>query len=295
MADPSEFASDIIVARRLFLEGADAVESHDRVRVTTGLLLTDLAVETLLKAALRRYDKEVPDLIGFLKLVGDVRAAARDSGGPKLDYLPSRLEPLRKMRNAVMHEGRAQLPEEAKKEVARARDALTMLVRDVFGFDFVNLRFSEFVKSPLLKYLMDEAEQRFAAQKYQESAAVCHAVHRNLMGAWTAYVRKLFWLDRLAPRHEEDARRDDLMFSLAAGVYLPDLKRFYDVTDGSVAHVNARGKIAQISFMNTVWSIRPIEQQVADARFALDFCGGMILQIEPRFGEESLLDNEGEP
>ena len=133
-ADPRQFASEILVARRLFFEGVESVASRDDIRVRTGLLLADLAVESLLKTVLRFYEKDIREGSKFHDLLSAVRTAI-PADGPRLDYLGPTVKPLRSMRNAVMHDGQAQVPEEAQKEVAKAGDAVTRLVRDAFGND----------------------------------------------------------------------------------------------------------------------------------------------------------------
>ncbi len=223
----------------------------------------------------------MPEAVRFPELIGAVKSAP-EHGGPRLDYLRARLEPLRSMRNAVMHEGLAQVPEQAQKRVARAREGLSKLVLDVFGFDFVNLRLSEFVRTPELRALLADAEKSADAQDYREALVGCVAVLDHLMGMWGAFLRDLFAIER-GYRHEDDRHRDRLIFSLGAGVFLPDLKRFREITKG--AHVSRSAAGNRFATFGAEWK-EPAEptRRSENVRFGLDFVGGLVLQIEPRLG-----------
>src|SRR5689334_5565310 len=132
---PQDQASDLLVARRFLLDAEEAVVSRDELSVRRGLLLADLASETLLKLGLRHFGVEVGEFRKFPELLGDVQAAGKEHSLP-LSYLRDPLLRLRSMRNAVMHEGIAQDPPSSRRAVASARRALTRLVADVFQRDF---------------------------------------------------------------------------------------------------------------------------------------------------------------
>jgi len=267
-----------LVARRFLLDATEAVVSRDDLSVRRGLLLADVAAEALLKLALRSFEVAINEQSRFGALLSDLEAAGK-TRDLKLAYARQPLQRLRTMRNAVMHESIAQGPSTARGVVAGARQVLARLVAEVFERDLENLRLDDFVKSPWIRLILKEAANHFEAKRYMEAATLAASAFRQLMGMWNSFVEDL--LDHGVAQKNDGNRVHAI---LSSGVYLPDLKRFREATDGAFAQISVNGTTS-FAYTKSRWHALG-ERELADARFALDFVGGLALQIEGRFDDE---------
>lgn len=271
-------ATELIVVRRFLVEGIDAVVRGDDVSVRSGIVLVDLAVETLLKTVLRRYGKSIHPKSDFHKLLAEV-VGAPGTGGPDLSYVTT-LTPLRNTRNCVMHDGTGQEPHVALALVSSAQSVLVRVVHDVWDRDLVNLGTHEFVNDPAIRQFLDEGTAHFAAGRYGRAAGTAKVVFQSLLWRWTKFTSALFGVE--LSRRDEKRDEPPLLAVVSAGIYLPHLRRFREATSGLLAYLMASSRI-EINAGS--WELhRAAEQQVTDARFALDFVSGVALQMDERIG-----------
>jgi hypothetical protein len=268
-------ATELLVARRFLLEGAESVATSDQIAIRRGLLLADLASEAILKVVLRSLDVDVEENLKVAELVGRARAAAKAQRRLDLPYLSEPIRRLRKLRNLVMHDGLAQEADSSRRAVASARKALNRLVADILALDLDNLRLTEFVRSPWLRWILEQAEDEYGAGEFGKSAALSRRAMDVLMGIWRKFISDMFNL-------KEDLTAQ-IIGTVSSGAYLPDLKRLLEATAGATALVSVSGKVSY-NFTKTRWTGRSVGlKEAEDAKFALDFVGGLALQIEARF------------
>jgi len=224
-----------------------------------------------MKAGLRFYGERPDPRSDLSKLIEAVNVAAKREVVDDANALLT----LRKMRNTVMHDGIQQESGTAHTNAIRARDAMRRVASQVFGVDLANLHLGEFISSEQIRSLLGEASKYFDSEQYREAVGYALAAFDQLMYAWTAYNQKLF--DLREPPSDKFAR---IIGTLSAGVYLPSLQRFREATDRIHAQVTAGGKV----FLSYTGMLdNPVEMEKR-ARYALDFVGGLALQIEARLG-----------
>ena len=265
------FASELLLTRRL-MTAADRELAHaDDVSVRLGVLLTDLAAETLLKAAASRLAVDVDARSNFDSLVKAVV-----DGGPavnlNLRYLQG-LRRLRNLRNTVQHDGSAPLRDTARGLHADAQKVCARLCNDIFAKDLANLRVIDFVRDEFVGKLLRDAHGHLKEGKFVLTVCWCVAIFDTLLNRWTRFNQKLFELDE-GPR-DRFART---ISTLSANIYLPDLGEFRRATEKAGATVNPLGDVTTTNFG---WDDgKSSEQQRADAGFALDFVSGLALRLE---------------
>lgn len=260
------------MTRRFLAEGIGLVSKADPFSVNAGILLVDLACETLLKAALRHHGGHPDPTSSFDKTVNALLAVT--SKNPDLSFVLA-LRPLRQTRNCVMHDGTQQDPAAARRLVETAQRILVDLARASWKLDLINLRLTEFVTETLTKKFLTEASERLEQGDFRGAASWARATWNHLIRRWTAFTQDVFTL-----REPPDDLAARIFATSFAGVYLPDLRRFLYLTDNIKAHQAMSGAV---QFVDTGWGVtRSPEEQQEAAQFALDFVGGFALQIEER-------------
>ena len=274
--DAQQFATELIIVRRFLTQGTEAVARADDISIRSGLILVDLAAETLLKTVLRALGKRIHPKSDFYALMSAVQGAPED-GTANLGFV-SGLSALRNTRNCVVHDGTGQDAQVARQLVGSAGGLLARLVRDVWNMDLFNLRINDFLQEERTQYLFSEAEKRLKQKLYPQAAGVARALFEHLVRKWTAFNQAVFDL-REAPTD----KFAQIVATLSAGVYLPDLQRFRRVTRRVPTSVTVTGDIS--TMIDGGWGTTSSQdEQEKAARFALDFAAGFALQVEERIG-----------
>jgi hypothetical protein len=269
-----EHATELVMVRRFLVDGIDAVSRGDVVSVSAGIILVDLAVEMILKTAARHYEADVESELYKLQ-TGLTKA------DPKLAYVKL-FSPLRKTRNCVVHDGTPQDAAAARDLVERARHLMVRLVHDVWDRDLLNLGVHDFIREPEVRDLLQNASAFLDARDPLNAIARTITALEILTSRWTRFTKRLFPASRDSKR-ERDARDeavDSQLTALSAGIYLPHLQRYRRASHGIGAARSGTGKY-YLTVAGT-WNAKSPEQQLEDARFALEFVSGVALQMDQR-------------
>lgn len=281
MLERDELA-ELLTVQRLLLHAVESVARGDELHVRVGVLVGDLAAETLLKLVLRHLDAARPKRNATFDMVVEAVITAGSAQDPPLDLrVVSRLHPLRNTRNCVMHDGSAQRADLAQSLLSQAQHALVKLTREVFGVDLLYLRLSEFVQDEKLRVLLQEAERKFAAGQFCNAAGLASAVVKWVLDRWGAFAANTALADARAV--EPTILR--LFATATSGVHLPDYRRFRETVAGSVAQITASMNPDDFLYLDTSWGHnRTPDQQREDAEFALEFAASLALVLEERIG-----------
>jgi hypothetical protein len=269
----SQPSTELLTSRRLILEGIEAVARADDISVRTGILLVDLGGETLLKAALRQYGKSVPVKSQMDQILEALIKAT--AGSPDLSFV-SGVGPLRHMRNCVMHDGTGQDPAVARGVVEKAREIFSQLVHEVWKLDLMNLSLSAYISHQITRDYLEEASQAFNVGEYRRAASCSVAAYETTIERWTAFNQEVFGL-----REGPTDLAAQMVSVLSGGVFIPDLARFKEATFGLVVSRTQSGRVYPVTTRG-VFAGNDRDKQAAAARLALDFAGGVALQIEDR-------------
>jgi hypothetical protein len=266
-------AKSLLVIRRLTIDGIESVSRGDDLSVRKGLLLVDLAAESLLKAVLRAHGRSAHPKSDFYKVMED--AIAAHGGTPPALAFARTLSPLHTMRNAVQHEGISQDAAMARTTVEQAREILSKTVREVWDRDFETMGVEDFIGHDATKRLLEAASKELEAGEYFRCAALARAIVDEAIARWTGYVRYVFHLDQR--EHKESA---GIAGAVSLGAFLPGLARFRSLTEQAHAFVSVA---LTFQFMDHGWGLSKSDaEKAAAAREALDYASAMALQIEER-------------
>lgn len=268
----ARYASELLAVRQILDEADRFIARGDDIALRVGVMLSDLAAESLLRVALKalggsvRRDSQFDSLLDAVVEGGKLR-------GKMLDYTRNSLRPLRNLRNTVQHDGIGPRRQDAQRLHWAEKAALDDLCSDVFGIRLGRLRAVAFVKDATIAKLLDEAEAYFEAGNLSLAACWCEGIFRTLMSEWARFNQQLFGFRE---RHDELVAQ--IIGTLSSGIYLPDLARFKAATHLAGATVSPLGEVTSTDYG---WGNgKTPDEQYSDAEFALDFVSALALQLE---------------
>ncbi len=152
--------------RRAVAQSANDHSSLDRM---FSVLTFDLAIETLLKAALASLNPSTALPSELNTLIQKCDAALSNADLPVVPDT-RQVQDVRKVRNAVQHEARSPNPSEVSDSRTYTRDFLQKFTEQVWALSFERLRLSDLIKRDEIRERLARAEEAFDQGDYQVAA-----------------------------------------------------------------------------------------------------------------------------
>ena len=208
----------LIIVRQLYQQATSHLTRSNEMSKIMAVISFDLAIETILKLAMRLADNTKSPKSDINELMQQLDAALILHGITTIQAKPHILR-VRQIRNAAQHEARTPTNTELNECHIYTRDFLSDFTLQAWSIDIQNIRLSSMIRDNVIRTIMEKAESAFQTGNYTEStykangglAWTLHVVNRMLIPSLHGAFFRLDYEDPYpsgTPAMPKDVNRD---------------------------------------------------------------------------------------
>jgi hypothetical protein len=185
-SSPGLLELQLLLVRSTVDRARAAAAENSSIGSMTAMLLADVAVESVAKAACQHVAITIQDGANLAQMIGPLsRAVPSIASAPEV----REAERLRRNRNLVQHQGHVPDPQMVALSVADADGFCSLVVREVFGRDFATVSVVALVRHAQLRQLLDTAAASQQAGDARSGVVAALAAFDFLHYTWARAIR----------------------------------------------------------------------------------------------------------